>query len=314
MKNGKVGLIVLLLVVVLGVGQVMAGGAKQSEGITIGLLVKNRSDTFPRVISETIVAEAQKQGVKVIVSDAEMDVSKQLQQAEDMITQKVNGIILIAVDNDGSAPIIDKAIAAQIPIVGCNASTNNMSKIIYVGSDDVDAAKIQADYIKSKLQPGARVVQMLGVMGQSSQIDRSKGIQLYLLDDKTFNVQYLAEQTANWKTDQAMTLAENWLTQFNNGIDVIICQNDEMALGAAQAVVAKGLKDKILIIGVDAIPGALQAIEKGEIDATVFQDAVGQGTGALATILELIKAGKQESGRRMIPFKLVTKENVAQFK
>jgi inositol transport system substrate-binding protein len=314
MRTGKNGLIVLALIVVLAVGQVMAGGAKQSEGTTIGLLVKNRSDTFPRVISETIVAEAQKQGIKVIVSDAEMDVSKQLQQAEDMITQKVNGIIIIAVDNDGSAPIIDMAISAKIPIVGCNASTNNMNKIIYVGSDDVDAAKIQADYIKSKLSPEARVVQMLGVMGQSSQIDRSKGIQLYLRDDKAFNVQYLAEQTANWKTDQAMTLTENWLTQFNNQIDAIICQNDEMALGAAQAVVAKNLKDKILVIGVDAIPGALQAIEKGEMDATVFQDAVGQGTGALAAVLEVIKTGKQESGRRMIPFKLVTKENVAQFK
>jgi inositol transport system substrate-binding protein len=314
MKSGRIGLVVFVLIAVLAVGQVMAGGAKQSGGITIGLLVKNRSDTFPRVISETIVAEAQKQGVKVIVSDAEMDVSKQLQQAEDMITQKVDGIIIIAVDNDGSAPIIDKAIAAKIPIVGCNASTNNMDKIIYVGSDDVDAAKIQADYIKSKLQPGARVVQMLGVMGQSSQIDRSKGIQLYLRDDKAFNVQYLTEQTANWKTDQAMSLAENWLTQFNNQIDAIICQNDEMALGAAQAVVAKNLKDKILVIGVDAIPGAIQAIEKGEMDATVFQDAVGQGTGALAAVLELVKAGKQESGRRMIPFQLVTKENVARFK
>jgi inositol transport system substrate-binding protein len=313
MRNVKIGLIALMLTAVLAVGQVMAGPSKQG-GVTIGLLVKNRSDTFPRVISETIVAEAQKQGVTVIVSDAEMDVSKQLQQAEDMITQKVNGIIIIAVDNDGSAPVIDKAIAAKIPIVGCNASTNNMNKVIYVGSDDVDAAKIQADYIKSKLKPGARVVQMLGVMGQSSQIDRSTGIQQYLRDDKAFNVQYLAEQTANWKTDQAMTLAENWLTQFNNGIDAIICQNDEMALGAAQAVVAKGLKDKILVIGVDAIPGALAAIEKGEMDATVFQDAVGQGTGALAAVLDLVKAGKQESGRRMIPFKLVTKENVAQFK
>jgi inositol transport system substrate-binding protein len=315
MRSRKIGLIALALVMVLAVGQVMAGGAKDAGGTTIGLLVKNRSDTFPRVISETIVARAQAQGVTVIVSDAEMDVSKQLQQAEDMITQKVKGIILIAVDTDGSAPIVDKAIAAKIPIVECNTTTNNVSKVIYVGSDDVDAAKIQADYIKSKLQPGARVVQMLGMMGQSSQVDRSKGIQMYLRDDANFKVQYLAEQTASWKTDQAMTLAENWLTQFNNGIDAIICQNDEMALGAAQAVVAKGLKDKIIVIGVDAIPGALQAVEKGDMDATVFQDAIGQGEGGLAAILELIGAGgQQQSGRRMIPFKLVTKENVAQFK
>jgi ABC-type sugar transport system substrate-binding protein len=313
-KINKIGLIMMALMVcsIIGVaakGQSAAGPAKT----TIGLLVKNRSDTFPRVISETIVAEAQTKGITVIVSDAEMDVSKQLQQAEDMITQKVSGIILIAVDTDGSAPIVDKAIAAGIPIVECNTTTNNVDKVVYVGSDDVDAAKIQADYIKSKLKPGIRVVQMLGAMGQSSQVDRSKGIDMYLKNDASFKVEYLAEQTASWKTDVAMSLAENWLASYNNNIDVIICQNDEMAIGASQAVVAKGLKNKIMVLGIDAIPGALQLVQKGELDATVFQDAVGQGKGGLDAILDLVNKGKQESGRRMIPFKLVTQENVTQF-
>jgi ABC-type sugar transport system substrate-binding protein len=314
-KINKIGLImaVLMACITIGVAAKGQGDAGGTAKTTIGLLVKNRSDTFPRVISETIVAEAAKKGITVIVSDAEMDVSKQLQQAEDMIVQKVSGIILIAVDTDGSAPIVDKAIAAGIPIVECNTTTNNVNKVVYVGSDDVDAAKIQADYIKSKLKPGIRVVQMLGAMGQSSQVDRSKGIDMYLKNDPSFKVDYLAEQTANWKTDVAMSLAENWLAMYNNNIDVIICQNDEMAIGASQAVVAKGLKDKIMILGIDAIPGALLLVQKGDLDATVFQDAVGQGQGALEAILDLVNAGKQDAGRRMIPFKLVTKENVTQF-
>jgi ABC-type sugar transport system substrate-binding protein len=314
-KISKIGLIMAALMVCITIGAAARGqgGAEAAKTTTIGLLVKNRSDTFPRVISETIAAEAKAKGITVIVSDAEMDVSKQLQQAEDMITQKVAGIILIAVDTDGSAPIVDKAIAAGIPIVECNTTTNNVDKVVYVGSDDVDAAKIQADYIKSKLKPGIRVVQMLGAMGQSSQVDRSKGIDMYLKNDPSFKVEYLAEQTANWKTDVAMSLAENWLASYNNNIDVIICQNDEMAIGASQAVVAKGLKNKVMVLGIDAIPGALQLVQKGELDATVFQDAVGQGKGGLEAILDLVNKGKQEAGRRMIPFKLVTKENVSQF-
>ncbi|MDR2184220.1 MAG: substrate-binding domain-containing protein [Treponema sp.] len=310
----KIGLIMAVLMAVITIGAAAKGqGGGGAAQTTIGLLVKNRSDTFPRVISETIVAEAKTKGINVIVSDAEMDVNKQLQQAEDMITQKVSGIIMIAVDTDGSAPIVDKAIAAGIPIVECNTTTNNVEKVVYVGSDDVDAAKIQADYIKSKLKPGIRVVQMLGAMGQSSQVDRSKGIDMYLKNDPSFKVEYLAEQTANWKTDVAMALAENWLASYNNNIDVIICQNDEMAIGASQAVVAKGLKDKVMVLGIDAIPGALQLVQKGELDATVFQDAVGQGKGGLEAILDLISKGRQENGRRMIPFKLVTRENVADF-
>jgi ABC-type sugar transport system substrate-binding protein len=313
-KINKFGLIMVALMVCITIGAAARGqGDAGAAKTTIGLLVKNRSDTFPRVISETIVAEARTKGITVIVSDAEMDVNKQLQQAEDMITQKVSGIILIAVDTDGSAPIVDKAIAAGIPIVECNTTTNNVDKVVYVGSDDVDAAKIQADYIKSKLQPGIRVVQMLGMMGQSSQVDRSKGIDQYLKNDPSFRVEYLAEQTASWKTDVAMSLAENWLASYNNNIDVIICQNDEMAIGASQAVVAKGLKDKIMVLGIDAIPGALQLVQRGELDATVFQDAIGQGQGGLDAILDLVSKGRQESGRRMIPFKLVTRENVSQF-
>jgi ABC-type sugar transport system substrate-binding protein len=314
-KINKIGLITVTLMACITIGAVAKGqgDAGGTAKTTIGLLVKNRSDTFPRVISETIVAEARTKGITVIVSDAEMDVNKQLQQAEDMITQKVAGIILIAVDTDGSAPIVDKAIAAGIPIVECNTTTNNVDKVVYVGSDDVDAAKIQADYIKSKLSPGIRVVQMLGMMGQSSQVDRSKGIDMYLKNDPAFKVEYLAEQTASWKTDVAMSLAENWLASYNNNIDVIICQNDEMAIGASQAVVAKGLKDKIMVLGIDAIPGALLLVQKGELDATVFQDAVGQGKGGLEAILDLVNTGKQEAGRRMIPIKLVTKENVTQF-
>lgn len=314
-KNWRIvaALLVLAVAVVFGACSKKQGGADGKK--TIGLLVKNRSDTFPRVIAETIQSDASKQGIDVIISDAEMDVSKQIQQAEDMITQKVSGLILIAVDTDGSAPIVDMAINAGIPIVECNTTTNNVDKVVYVGSDDVDAAKIQADYIKEKFpQGGIRVVQMLGMMGQSSQVDRSKGIDMYLKNDPNYKVEYLTEQTANWKTDVAMSLAENWLSAYNNGIDVIICQNDEMAIGAAQAVVGKGLKDKIMVIGIDAIPAAIAAVEKGEMDATVFQDAVGQGQGGLAAVLDLINAGAQQSGRRMIPFKLVTKENAAQFK
>jgi ABC-type sugar transport system substrate-binding protein len=123
----------------------------------------------------------------------------------------------------------------------------------------------------------------------------------------------LDAQTANWKRDQAMTLTENWLTRFNNEIDAVIAQNDDMALGALEAVEAKGLKDRIVVIGVDAIADALTAVKAGRLDATVFQDAAGQGRGGLDVALELLKTNQKKIPDRMIPFKAVTKENVDQF-
>ena len=127
------------------------------------------------------------------------------------------------------------------------------------------------------------------------------------------NIQVLDAQTANWKRDQAMTLTENWLTRFGNTLDAVVCQNDDMAMGALEAIEAKGLKANIIVIGVDAITDANRAVRDGRLDATVFQDAAGQGSGGLDATLELLKTNRQKMPDVWIPFKLVVKENVDQF-
>lgn len=104
-----------------------------------------------------------------------------------------------------------------------------------------------------------------------------------------------------------MALVENWLTT-GTQIDAIICQNDGMALGALEAVKAAGKKDQIIITGIDAIQDALDSVKAGELDATCFQDAIGQGKGALDMAVRAAKGEKIE--RNNIPFELVTKDNV----
>jgi ABC-type sugar transport system substrate-binding protein len=315
-KIGKFTVVALILVMTLiavtGCGKKEAAGPKKW---TIGLLSKNQSDTFVKNISDAVLARAQELSseVNVIVQDAEGEISKQIQQAEDLITQKVDAIILIAVDYEGCAPIVDMALEAGILIIGDNTETTNTSKITYVGSNDVDAGKIQAEYLKTRLQPGARIVYLEGPIGISPQIFRRQGIWENLIDDPAWKIEVLDAQSANWKRDQAMTFTENWLTRFNNQIDAVVCQNDDMALGALEAVEAKGLKDKIVVIGVDAIADALTAIKAGRLDATVFQDAAGQGRGGLDAALECLKTGQKKIPDVWIPFKAVTPDNVDQF-
>ena len=322
MKKIRKGLAVAVIVcaavlAVTGCSKKESGGAAASgpKKYVIGVLSKNQSDTFVKNISDAILARAAELSSEctVIIQDAEGEISKQIQQAEDFITQRVDAIVLIAVDYEGCAPIVDMALEAGITIVGDNTTTNNVDKITYVGSDDTDAGKIQAEYLRTRLKPGARIVYLEGPIGISPQIFRRKGLWENLIDDKSMNIQVLDAQTANWKRDQAMTLTENWLTRFNNNIDAVVCQNDDMALGALEAVEAKGLKDKIIVIGVDAIADALTAIKAGRLDATVFQDAAGQGRGGLDVALELLKSNQKKMSDRMIPFKAVTKENVDQF-
>jgi len=281
----------------------------------IGYLSKNQSDTFVKNISDALLARAAELSDQctVTIMDAQGEINNQIQQAEDFITQRYDAIILNAVDYEGCAPIVDKALEAKIPICAVNTTTTNIDKICYVGSNDADAGKIQAEYLRKVLKPGAKIVYLEGPIGISPQIFRRQGLWDNLINDKSMNIQVLDAQTANWKRDQAMTLTENWLTRFNNNIDAVVCQNDDMALGALEAVEAKGLKSKIIIIGVDAIKDALAAVKAGRLDATVFQDAAGQGRGGLDAALELLKTKQTKIPDKMIPFKEVTKENVDQF-
>jgi ABC-type sugar transport system substrate-binding protein len=325
----RIGLIVLGLMVLLTAGFVTGCSKKpaaeggqsaaqpsvEAKKWRIALLAKGNMDVFVKNISDAALKRGQELSDKctVTVFDAEGDMNKQIQQAEDAITQRFDAIVLIAVDYDGSAPIIDMAEEAGIVLVGDNTTTNNISKVTYVGSDDVDAGKIQGEYLKTRLKPGARVCYMMGPIGVSPQIFRKQGIEESLFNDASMNIQVLEEQTANWRRDTAMSLAEDWLTKYNNNIDAIICQNDDMAMGALEAAEAKGVKDKVVIVGVDAIADALKAIKAGRLDATVFQDAAGQGAGGVDAAIKLLETGQKKMADVWIPFKAVTLDNVDQF-
>jgi inositol transport system substrate-binding protein len=122
----------------------------------------------------------------------------------------------------------------------------------------------------------------------------------------------LANQTAEWDRAKGMSLMENWIQSYGDKINAVFAQNDEMAMGALLAIEQNGRKGKIVVVGVDAIADALQAVKDGRLDATVFQDAKGQGAAAVATAVKIMRHEAFEK-QTMIPFQLVTRENVATF-
>ncbi len=302
--------VLMCMCLILGSFAVASADAKTYK---VACLMKQNADTFVQKISDAMTARAAEIGseVELLMQDAEGDINKQLEQAEAMKTMGVDAVILNAVDVEGSAPIVDMFIDAGIPVIECNTLTNNSEKATcYVGSDDVDAGKIQADFLKTVLKEDAKVCYMMGPIGVSPQIYRKQGIEENLFNGSKITV--LQEQTANWKRAEALALAENWLTTYQD-LDAIICQNDDMAMGALEAVEAAGRKDKVVVIGIDAIADALQAVKDGRLDCTVFQDAAGQGASSVDVALECAKAKTVEHDDVMIPFVLVTKDNVDKF-
>ncbi len=305
-------LLAILMCACLVLGSFAVASA-ETKTYKIAGLMKQNADTFVQKISDAMIARAAELGteVELLMQDAEGDINKQLEQAEAMKTMGVDAVILNAVDVEGSAPIVDMFIDAGIPVIECNTLTNNADKATcYVGSDDVDAGKIQADFLKTVLPEDAKVCYMMGPIGVSPQIYRKQGIEENLFNGSKIEV--LQEQTANWKRAEALALAENWLTTYQD-LDAIICQNDDMAMGALEAVEAAGRKEQVIVIGIDAIADALQAVKDGRLDCTVFQDAAGQGATSVDVALECAKAKTVKTDDVMIPFVLVTKDNVDQF-
>ena len=154
------------------------------------------------------------------------------------------------------------------------------------------------------------IVVIDGPNAHSAQLDRSQGINEVL--ENYPDIKIIAEQTANWDRAEAMTLMENWL-QMGDQIDGVVAQNDEMAIGALKAIQAANKQDSIKVVGIDAIADALTLVESGELIGTVYQDAVGQGAGAVEAAIKAVN-GESLEKETLIPYKLVTVDNLDEFK
>ena len=281
-------------------------GPKQ---ITIGVTLLNLSNEFIVMIHGAMEAKAKELGVKLIVNDAQRSAERQVQQVESFIAQRVDAIILNPCEVEASSPAVDKALAAGIPIVNVNSETKS-APTAFVGSRDEESGRIAMDYIAKRLNGQGNVVMMHGFMGQAAQIKRDQGAREVLV--KQPGLKLLANQTGEWDRAKAMSLMENWIQSLGPKINAVFAQNDEMAMGALLALEQAKMKYKVIVAGVDAIADALQAVKAGRLDATVFQDARGQGSGAVEVAVKIIKKQPYEK-QVFIPFQLVTKENIGQY-
>lgn len=318
MKLNKYLLIpVLLAAVATGCNQKQSAPAQnqsnqpsQQKQITIGISYQNLQNEFIINIQDAVRAEAKKQNVNLIELDGQGNAENQISQVQNLITEGVDAIILNPYDKEGSAHAVDLAVQAHKPIVVVNAIVSNLQKAnAYVGSEDAEAGKIAAQRIMDVLHGKGNIVVIHGPNGHSAEVQRSEGIKDVLA--KYPDAKIVAEQTANWDRAQALNLMENWLAS-GTKIDAVIAQNDEMALGALKAIEAAGKQKDIAVIGIDAIPDALKAVQAGKMVGTVFQDAKGQGATAVDLAVQLVQ-GKQVQHDNYIPFQLVTTTNVTTF-
>lgn len=273
----------------------------------IGITYQNLQNEFIVGIAAAVQEKAKELGVTLIEGDGQGKAEVQISQVENFIAQHVDAIILNPFDKEGCAPAVQKAVDAKIPLVVVNAQVANMELAnTYVGSDDIDAGKIEMQFIADRLGGKGNIAIIHGPNGHSAEVQRTQGNMEVLAKYPDMHV--LFQQTANWDRAQALNLTENWL-QTGKSLNAIVAQNDEMALGAYKAIEAAGKTAEIPVIGIDAIADALKSVKEGKMAATVFQDGRGQGGTAVQMAVDILN-GKQVPKLVNIPFKLITKENV----
>lgn len=288
----------------------------EDEGIVVGWLQKNTANVFETYINaggEAYLDQMVADGVikDYITLDGNTDPSTQISQANDLVNLGVDVAILQPAEAEGSAPALQVLVDAGIPTVVVNARTNNTDELAvsYVGSDDVNAGEIMGHFIIDTLGETGGYGHLMGNLGNSAAIQRAEGV--HNIMDEYAGWELLDEQDAQWSGDKASKFTQDWIQAYGDKLTVIICANDDMSVAAKSAAIALGRED-IVVIGVDAIEAALSMVKAGELEATVFQDGLGQGGGAAKTAVD-VAMGKTVEKEQWIPFVLVTKENVDDF-
>src|SRR5215211_682397 len=283
-----------------------SAGAGSDEKITIGVSMLF-DDLWLTTLRDAMTAYAATQpGVELVMVDSKEDVATQLGQVENFISQKVDAIVLIPANTDAADPMTKAAQDAGIPLVYVNRLPSNLpDDVAYVGSESIQAGIMQAQWIADKLGGKGNVVIMNGDLAQEAAQKRTEGEKQVFA--KYPDIHIIKEDTANWSRDQGLSLMENWLST-GDQIDAVASNNDEMAIGALSAIDAAGKLGEILVGGVDASPDALQEMDKGRLNVTVFQNAKGQGEGGIKAAIALAR-GETIDQITWVPFELVTPEN-----
>jgi len=276
------------------------------EKITIGVSMLF-DDLWLTTLRDAMTDYAATQpGVELIMVDSKEDVATQLAQVENFVAQKVDVIVLIPANTDAADPMTKAAQDAGIPLVYVNRIPSNLPEgVAYVGSDSIQAGIMQAEWLAEQLGGKGNVVIMNGNLAQEAAQKRTEGEKQVFA--KYPDIQIIREDTGNWSRSEGLALMENWLAS-GDQIDAVASNNDEMAIGALQAIEAAGKLGEILVGGVDASPDALQEMDKGRLNVTVFQNAKGQGEGGIKVAIAVAR-GEQVDQITWIPFELVTPEN-----
>lgn len=281
-------------------------GKDPKKKIVIGLSMNTLNNPFFVDVKKGAEKGAQENNVELIVTDAQNQSNKQLTDVENLIQKKPDLLIIDPCDSDAIVSAIEEANDNKIPVITIDRAAKGGEVVSHIGFNAIYSGNIAGEFLGKALNGKGKVVEIMGIMGTNVAQDRSKGFNEAI--SKFKDIKVVAKQTANFDRAEAMKVMENIL-QANPEIDGVYAANDEMALGALEAIEAAGRLDKITLIGCDAIDPAVAAIKAGKQEATIAEPPFFLGKNAVLTAIKVLNGEKVEKSV-ILDSTLVTKDNV----
>lgn len=279
-------------------------GNKQADDgkVTIGFSISTQNNPFFVTLKEGAEKAAADAGAELIVVDAQDDTAKQISGIEDLIQKKVDVILINPTDSDAVVTAVESANDADIPVITVDRSANGGTVVAHIASDNVKGGQMAGDFILKALGDKGNIVELQGIAGTSAARDRGEGFHKAV--DGKDGVKVVASQPADFDRAKGLTVMENIL-QSNSDIQAVFAHNDEMALGALQAIEAAG-KQGIVVVGFDATDDAVNAVNAGTMTATVAQKPEAIGQQAIETAVKVAEGSSVENAIP-VDLELVTK-------
>ncbi|MHB1136360.1 MAG: substrate-binding domain-containing protein [Coriobacteriia bacterium] len=316
MAGRRSWILLLVLALALTVGLVGCSGDETSDGgdtdsgekIRVGVTVYNMS-SFITQGQEGMQAYADEYDIELLWNSANNDVATQASQMESLINQGVDAIIIVPVQADSLQPQLEAAKEAGIPVLAVNTTLSSEDLITAaVLPDDVAAGAQEMQMMADALGGEGNIVVLQGPLGSSPELDRTEGIESVLEDYP--NIKVLTMDTANWAREEAVNKVKNWISSFGDDIDGIVGENDDMGLGAVQALKEAGMS--VPVVGIDGIEDGLRAVESGDFIGSSLQHGRVELAAGLA-VARLIIMGEPYEKNYVYTMPPITPDNVDQY-
>lgn len=287
----------------------------QQKTLKVGFSMPGFKFPFFRTMEAGALAQAAKMsGVKIISMDGGDDDATQLALCENGIVNGIDAMVIAPRTTEGLASCFNSLKNLKIPVMTVDRRSANADDALgHVGADNVKGGEVAAKFIVGKLKSTGNIIELLGTPGASPAIDRSQGFNNII--SKYKNLKIVAQQTALFDSAKALQVTEDILTKLGStkdapGFDALFAANDDMALGAIEAIKARGINPKkVVVVGFDTLESALQSIEKGELTATIDQYPNKQAGQAVAAVVDFIRNKKVPSKTFLLTPKVITIAN-----